>query len=175
MSSGCWRSQVREMSTPPGPSRRRGPPAHVARVGAGLEICGRLPGMGDPSGVTTLDELAELLRDLRRRQARRERSMPLSYRELAARTGWSHSTIGEYLAGRVLPPTDRFDALIRLLGAAPAEQGALAAARDRVEEHRRLADVVATEVPRQLPADIAGFAGRAGATARLDEPLPTGR
>jgi hypothetical protein len=63
----------------------------------------------------------------------------LSYRELAAATGWSHGVIGGYLAGTVLPPTDRFDVLIRLLGASPAEQGALATARDRVEESRRRA------------------------------------
>src|SRR3954469_9126442 len=57
--------------------------------------------------------------------------------ELAAKTGWSRGIIGEYFAGNVLPPTDRFDELIRLLGASPAEQGALATARDRVEEARR--------------------------------------
>jgi AAA domain len=37
----------------------------------------------------------------------------------------------------VLPPTDRFDVLTRLLGATAAEQGGLATARDQVEEHRR--------------------------------------
>ena len=56
---------------------------------------------------------------------------------LAAATGWSHGIIGEYLGGKVLPPTDRFDELVRLLGASPAEQGTLATARDRVAERRR--------------------------------------
>jgi hypothetical protein len=36
-----------------------------------------------------------------------------------------------------LPPTDRFDVLVSLLGATPVEQGRLATARDQVEEVRR--------------------------------------
>src|SRR5688572_20000866 len=87
--------------------------------------------------VGSVADLALILRELRRRHARLRGTAELTYRELAARTGWSHGIIGEYLAGRVLPPTDRFDVLIRLLGASPAEQGALATARDRVEETRR--------------------------------------
>jgi hypothetical protein len=43
-----------------------------------------------------------------------------------SQTGWSRGIIGEYFAGDVLPPTDRFDVLTRL-----------ATARDRVEEHGR--------------------------------------
>jgi len=125
------------------------------------------------SDVHTLDELAELLRELRRRHARRRGGSPLSYRDMAAETGWSHGIIGEYLGGRVLPPTDRFDALIRLLGASPAEQGALATARDRVEEHRRRtlptgAKVSDVQPPRQLPADVFGFTGRDDQLATLD-------
>src|SRR6185436_6756179 len=123
--------------------------------------------------VHTLDELAELLRELRRRHARRRGGAPLSYRDMAAATGWSHGIIGEYLGGRVLPPTDRFDALIRLLGATPAEQGALATARDRVEEHRRRtlptgAKVSDVPPPRQLPADVFGFTGRDDQLTTLD-------
>ncbi|MDQ3763260.1 MAG: helix-turn-helix domain-containing protein [Actinomycetota bacterium] len=87
--------------------------------------------------VVTVAQLGRLLRWLRRRQARRAGEAVLTYRELAGKTGWSRGVIGEYFAGHVLPPTDRFDELIRLLGATPAEQGALATARDRVEEHRR--------------------------------------
>ena len=91
------------------------------------------------AGVETVAELALLLRELRRREARQEGATPLTYRDLAAKTGWSRGIIGEYFAGRVLPPTDRFDVLVRLLGAGPAEQGLLATARDRVEERRRTA------------------------------------
>jgi tetratricopeptide (TPR) repeat protein/transcriptional regulator with XRE-family HTH domain len=85
----------------------------------------------------TVEDLAELLRTLRRRHARQHWDGELTYRELAAKTGWSHTAIAEYFTGRTLPPTDRFDALVALLGASPAEQGALATARDRVEERRR--------------------------------------
>ena len=185
--------------------------------------------------MRTLADLAGVLRALRRRQARLRGGAEPTYRELAAATGWSHGIIGEYLGGRVLPPTDRFDVLVRLLGATPAEQGALATARDRVEEQRRqtlvrrggrdggaagrdggpatggaaeeagaagLAGVgiaatalggtagdataagtttagatavgttrrpaMAAAVPRQLPGDVFGFTGRAGALAWLD-------
>jgi transcriptional regulator with XRE-family HTH domain len=132
----------------------------------------------DPSplgvaGVRTLDELAGLLRTLRRRHARRRRDRELSYREIAARTGWSHTAIGEYFAGRTLPPIDRFDALVALLGASPAEQGALATARDRVAENRRAAARGRAEV-RQLPVETIryahhGFAARRSGLVR-DEP-----
>jgi tetratricopeptide (TPR) repeat protein len=119
------------------------------------------------STVETVEELALLLRQLRRREARREGATPLTYRELALKTGWSRGVIGEYFVGRVLPPTDRFDALIRLLGATPAEQGWLATARDRVEERRRSGQDAFLST-RQLPPAVPGFAGRAGALAELD-------
>lgn len=75
--------------------------------------------------------------------------------------------IGGYLAGQVLPPTDRFDTLVRLLGATPAEQGALATARDRVADARRHAKTPV--VPRQLPLDGAGFTGREPQLAELSD------
>ncbi|MFI9643965.1 helix-turn-helix domain-containing protein [Micromonospora sp. NPDC051925] len=142
----------------------------------------------------TVQELAGLLRQLRRREARQQGETPLTYRQLAAKTGWSRGVIGEYFAGNVLPPPERFDILIRLLGATPAEQGALATARDRVEERRRhtnpdhppagRAGRVAVRaraggtragtptarlpVPRQLPPALPGFVGRAAQLAQLD-------
>ncbi|HZN20608.1 MAG TPA: tetratricopeptide repeat protein [Micromonosporaceae bacterium] len=144
------------------------------------------------AGVDTVPELARLLRQLRRRHARRCGHAELTYRDLAAATGWSLSAVGEYLAGDTLPPTDRFDALIRLLGAAPDEQGALATVRDRVDEQRRRAPGTAgpagnarrrrapgpaspvgtaaagRPVPRQLPADVPGFTGRDAELHELD-------
>ncbi|RAO19261.1 Regulatory protein AfsR [Micromonospora noduli] len=139
----------------------------------------------------TLPELAGLLRQLRRREARQQGETLLTYRQLAAKTGWSRGIIGEYFAGNVLPPPERFDALIRLLGATPAEQGVLATARDRVEERRRRpnrehattgravarARVVGPRagttsprfpIPRQLPPALPGFVGRATQLAQLD-------
>lgn len=91
------------------------------------------------ASVRTLESLAALLRDLRRRHARIRRDSTLTYRELAAKTGWSQTAIAEYFTARTLPPTDRFDALLELLGTTPAERQALATARDRVEEANRRA------------------------------------
>ncbi|WP_155347809.1 ATP-binding protein [Acrocarpospora pleiomorpha] len=122
--------------------------------------------------VRTLADLSRVLRGLRRRHARRRGTSELTYRELAAKTGWSHGIIGEYLSGRVLPPTDRFDVLIGLLGATPAEQGALATARDQVEENRRQA--LPAPVPRQLPMDVYGFTGRTEQLATLHALLAPG-
>jgi tetratricopeptide (TPR) repeat protein len=117
----------------------------------------------------TIAELGALLRQLRRREARRRGDSPLTYRELAARTGWAHGVIGDYFAGKTLPPTDRLDVLVGLLGATPAETGALATARDRVEEHRRSASPA--PAPRELPRDVMGFVGRHHQLAELDRLL----
>lgn len=89
------------------------------------------------AAVRNLPELGRLLRLLRRRDAALRGSRAATYRELAARTGWSRTVIGDYLTGRTLPPTDRFDILVTLLGATPAERRLLATARDRVEDHQR--------------------------------------
>jgi tetratricopeptide (TPR) repeat protein len=148
--------------------------------------------------VQTVEELAGVLRALRRRHARGCRDGELTYREMAHRTGWSQTAIAEYFTGKTLPPTDRFDAMIDLLGAAPAEQGVLASARDRVEERRRWsrrsargdwasgavtppdgvpdgqlhqahgADRV---IPRQLPTAVRQFVGRSAELAALTEAL----
>lgn len=131
------------------------------------------------SKVGSVDDLAELLRQLRRRQARRRGDSPLTYRELAGRTGWSHGSIGGYLTGKILPPADRFDILVQLLDAAPDELGALADARDRVEERSRADDRGTAEpgggdVPRQLPAAPGAFTGRDTALAGLDAALHAG-
>ena len=95
------------------------------------------------AGVVTLADLAGVLRTLRRRHGRQHPGGPLTYRELAAKLGYSHGIIGEYLTGNVLPPVDRFDALVGLLGATPAERGMLATARDDIEDRRRARPVAA--------------------------------
>jgi tetratricopeptide (TPR) repeat protein/transcriptional regulator with XRE-family HTH domain len=138
------------------------------------------------ASVRTLDGLALLLRDLRRRHARGRQDSTLTYRELAARTGWSQTAIAEYFTGRTLPPTDRLDGLLELLGATPAEQRALATARDRVEEAARRtrgrgrtagpgqappAAAGSGAVPHQLPAPPDTFTGRARELALVDEAL----
>ncbi len=96
-----------------------------------------------PAEVRSVADLARLLRQLRRRLARGNRGAEVTYRCLADKTGWSVGSIAAYLGGKALPPTDRFDILVRLLGASPEEQGALATARDRLDERRREAPVLA--------------------------------
>src|SRR5688572_12821382 len=125
------------------------------------------------SSVDNVEDLAKLLRQLRRRQAHRLKVPELTYRELAAKTGWSIGIIAGYLTGRTLPPTDRFDIFITLLGASPAEQGLLATLRDRVAESRRHPAAPSRgepswPTPRQLPADVYRFSGRESALAELD-------
>jgi len=136
----------------------------------------------DATAVKTSADLGLLLRQLLRREARLRDDSPWTYRELAAKTGWSLGSIARYLDGKVVPPTDRFDALVRLLGATAVEQGAFATARDRVAENRRLLRTAATfpggsvpggsvprqPIPRQLPANLSGFNGRTAQLAELD-------
>lgn len=111
--------------------------------GVGAGVTGRDP---DPGGaalleaaqrVQTVDELAGLMRLLRRECARRQGLPQPTVRELADRSGYARGAVSQYLSGPTLPPADRLDVLIRLLGGGPAEQRALATARDRVEERRR--------------------------------------
>ncbi|HEU5356671.1 MAG TPA: tetratricopeptide repeat protein [Actinocrinis sp.] len=141
------------------------------------------------STAATLEDLAALLRDLRRRHARSRRDSNLTYRELAARTGWSQTAVAEYFTARTLPPTDRFDALLEVLGATASERGALATARDRVEEAGRRAGarrgsrgpssasapphgvVVQQVAVQQLPAAPRTFTGRIRELAHLDAAL----
>ena len=111
--------------------------------------------------VGDLTDLALVLRHLRRREARLRGGRQRSYRDLIERTGWSLGIIGSYLNGRILPPTDRFDELVRILGATPQERGELATARDRVEERRRRAVPSAVGgAPARLPADAGSLVGR---------------
>ncbi|WP_160509622.1 helix-turn-helix domain-containing protein [Streptomyces sp. BA2] len=153
--------------------------------------------VGPVDSVDTADALAVLLRQLRRRAARRDGGAQITYRQLAARTGWAHGVIGDYFAGKTLPPTDRFDTLVQLLGATGRELRLLATARDRVEEARRSRPATngrtgppGTDgagssppvprhppVPRQLPADIPELPGREREMAELDVlgPAPRGK
>ncbi|HZP52882.1 ATP-binding protein [Actinocrinis sp.] len=159
-----------------------------------MESGARQPGAGhtDPlvsaaATAATLEDLAALLRDLRRRHARSRRDSNLTYRELAARTGWSQTAIAEYFTARTLPPTDRFDALLEVLGATRAERGALATARDRIEEADRRTRrsrsgprpagagaspaVTVVRAAQQLPAAPRTFTGRTRELAYLDSAL----
>lgn len=120
--------------------------------------------------IESLAELAQALRQLRRRHARGRNDSVLTYRELATRTGYAYGLIAEYFSGKVLPPTDRFDVLVQLLGANSVEQGALASARDRIEERRHARRPTRTR-PQELPAEVANFVGRGPELAALDSHL----
>ncbi|MDP9793296.1 tetratricopeptide (TPR) repeat protein [Catenuloplanes nepalensis] len=153
-----------------------------------------IPGLELPHSGTPVERLAALLRQLRRRQARRRGGPETTYRDLSARTGWSIGAISGYFAGRILPPTDRFDILVTLLGATPAERGPLATARDHAHESRRDRAHESRQdrahesrhdrtpeghhdpapAPRQLPAVCASFAGRTRELAALDATPPGG-
>lgn len=141
-------------------------------------MAGAADGVNDFGVVDTTQALGARLHQLRRREARRRGGRELSYRDLATRTGWSHAIIGQYMTGAVLPPTDRFDELIRILGAGAAEQRALATARDRIEDQRRLGPARAGRrpepgspvvVPRQLPLSARHFTGRQTELATLSD------
>lgn len=131
----------------------------------------------DMAAVNTVEDLAKLLRQLRRRQAHQRRDSELTYRELTVRTGWSIGTIAGYFTGRTLPPTDRFDILVGLLDATPAEQRILATLRDNVAERRRPHPQTTPSwpVPRQLPPDVFSFTGREAQLAELDSLLGPNR
>ena len=110
--------------------------------------------MVDDQDVASAANLARLLRQLKRRDARRRGGAELTYRALAARTGWSTGILAHYFTGKTIPPTDRFDVLVRALGATPAEQGALATLRDRVDERRR--DIARRDAPDGTRDDSGG-------------------
>lgn len=130
-----------------------------------------------------LAELASALRRLRRRHARLRGDTELTYRELAVKSGYAHGVINDYFTGKVLPPTDRLDVLIGLLGATGQEKKAFATARDQVEERRRqLAAGSSTEVKqsgsatamRSLPRDVVSFVGRDAALRQIEHAAASG-
>lgn len=117
--------------------------------------------------LETLEDLGDSLRRLRRRYARRRSDALLSYRYLAEKTGYAHGVIGGYFSGKVLPPPDKLDVIVMLLGADSTERLAFAAARDAIEERRRR--------PAEAPAvsAAAGTAGGPGVNGAVRSPTPT--
>jgi transcriptional regulator with XRE-family HTH domain len=119
--------------------------------------------------IETADDLGRSLRRLLRR-ARDRTGRKVTCRKLAAETGYGHSSINNWLEGRSLPAADRLGDVLVALGATPAEQRALATARDAIEERRRmpparpsfrgLAAAGQTRPPRQLPWANPRFTGR---------------
>lgn len=87
--------------------------------------------------VTSTQQLAQLLRQLRRRDARRRGKSELTYRQLAARTGWSIGLLAGYFGGDILPPTDRFDVL-RISATRTKRRSVSASVRSAVPNFRNL-------------------------------------
>jgi transcriptional regulator with XRE-family HTH domain len=133
----------------------------------------------DPTRVANLDDLVRELNLLRSRAARGTRSARVSLEELAGRVGEPKSTIHAYLTGRRLAPAQLLDRMVIALGTTPAEQREWAEAWYRVCAHREATHrtgvpSIATTVPRQLPPDVAHFAGRLEALAELDRTFALG-
>jgi tetratricopeptide (TPR) repeat protein/transcriptional regulator with XRE-family HTH domain len=130
--------------------------------------------------LETTEDLGYALRQLRRR-CRQNSGSKLTYRDLAERTGYSRSAIGNWLAGKSLPSADRLDDLAGHLGATQQEQRILARAREEIDEGRGVTpgpalapDGPSAVPPRQLPRGNPKFTGRADdlevLTALLGQP-----
>ena len=116
--------------------------------GAGREADGAF----DPTRVDTLEDLGNILRNLRRRQARQDQTAELTYRQLERLTGYKRSLIGSYFLGQVMPKTDKLDYLAMVLGATDAERRGIATARDRIEDHRRVLSAIARTDDQKEPS-----------------------
>lgn len=110
---------------------------------------------------------------------------PVKRASLARTVGVSVSSLYAYLSGSTLPPTDVLDRLLGALAVPAAEQRRLTTARDDLEIAVSAADPDSTvgssaqepaatgeEVPRELPADVFAFTGRARQLALLNRLLP---
>jgi hypothetical protein len=122
--------------------------------------------------METLEDLGDSLRRLRRRYARRRSDALLSSRYLAEKTGYAHGVIGGYFSGKVLPPPDKLDVIVVLLGADSAERLAFAAARDAIEERRRRPNEAAAGAAAGGGAGVGGNGGPPSLGA-VRTPTPT--
>ncbi|MGH3763403.1 ATP-binding protein, partial [Actinophytocola sp.] len=126
---------------------------------------------GEPTardGADTITTAAELGRALKY-LVRRRPGGPVKVAALARRLNLSQSTLYAYLAGTTVPPSDVLDDLLGELGAPASEHRRLSLARDAL--HRRRAASQPRQVPHELPADTAGFTGRAAELDELDAVL----
>lgn len=109
---------------------------------------------------------ADLGRELKR-WTRRPPVGPIKVAALAKRLNLSQSTLYAYLAGTTLPPHDVLADLLDVLAVPSAERGRLTTARDALRRGAR----AARRAPNELPADPAGFTGRAHELAEMDAVL----
>jgi tetratricopeptide (TPR) repeat protein len=125
----------------------------------------------EPRRVHTLAELSRELELLRARAAPGSHKTKVSLAELAKRTGEARSTIHSYVTGRYLAPSDVLDRMVTALGATPAELREWGEAWFRVSADQEIRKRPTETVPRELPADVPAFTGRAAELATLDRLL----
>jgi len=115
-----------------------------------------------PDMITTSVEFGRALKQL----ARRRPGGPVKVATLAKRLNLSQSTLYAYLAGTTVPPSEVLDDLLGELRVSAGEHRRLSLARDALHGHRGANQP--QRVPHELPADTAGFTGRAPELTELD-------
>ncbi|TDV52314.1 ATP-binding protein [Actinophytocola oryzae] len=125
----------------------------------------------EPRRIQTLAELSLELELLRARAAPGSRKTKVSLAELAKRVGEPRSTIHSYVTGRYLAPPEVLDRMVAALGATPAELREWGEAWFRVSADLEVRKHPSETVPRELPADVPAFTGRAVELAALDRLL----
>lgn len=119
--------------------------------------------------MRTRAELVRELEVLRGNAARGSGRTRVSLAELAKRIEVPRSTVHTYLTGQTLLPAEVLDRVVIALGGTAADQAQWAEAWDRVAAHEHSSKPVKQPVvPRQLPADVAVFAGRGAEMKELD-------
>lgn len=100
-----------------------------------------------------------------------------SLRQMEKRSGLARSTLADALSPRrkTAPALEVFRGLLRAFGVPEDETGPWLAAWRRVQSEPARAPVASAAVPRQLPAVVPGFTGRAKAFKELTALLEGGR
>ncbi|MDX8032292.1 tetratricopeptide repeat protein [Lentzea sp. BCCO 10_0856] len=123
----------------------------------------------DPGQVATRAELVRELEVLRGNAARGSGRTRVSLADLAKRIEVPRSTVHTYLTGQTLLPAEVLDRIVIALGGTADDQRLWADAWDRVAAHEHSSKPAPLVVrPRQLPADVAAFTGRAAEIGELD-------
>ena len=131
----------------------------------------------DPRRVHTLADLSRALELLRARAARGSHKTKISLAELARRAAEPPSTVHSYVTGRHLAPPDVLDRIVTALGATSAELREWGEAWFRVAASQEVRKLTRTRsgdddtIPRELPADVPEFTGRASELVELNRLL----